>query len=279
MDTGPIIKLLDDSDSKNDDEQKWDYLMKRCINASEYDLNEFLVKLSSSLDTYLPKLIIFTSYLCDKYLQVAPNFKYVLLTKFISLLTTVVIMENLQKSDIFGFSELLHNCIVLLWWTGNKDNSDKPNSVLKLFKSIFSAIINANVLEVLISETHGYYCLKCMLFDSKIINQIDQIELLKAVDLVVALMEKCPEHKDYLLLSEGFTVYKACSELLETLSPMFKIDNLVSPLSVRDKQHLALLGMKAPQKTSDLPHFLRALEQQKINSFEVNIFNQFSFLS
>ncbi|RGB26056.1 hypothetical protein C1646_434014 [Rhizophagus diaphanus] len=277
METGPIIKLLDDSDSesKNDDGRKWDNLLKRCINASESDLDEFLVKLSSSLDIYLPKLNIFTSYLCRKYLQIAP-IKNVLFVKFISLLITVVITENLQKSDIFGFSELLHDCVLLLWWAGNKDNN-KPNSVFKLFKHIFGAIMDAKVLEVLISEVYGYHCLKRMLFDFNMVNQIDQRDLLKAVDLVAVLVGKCPEHKND-LLSEGYTIYKACSALLETLPPMFKIDNKEQhrnrrradvPLSINDKQHLALLGMKIPQKPSDLPHFLRAIEQRKIDSFKL----------
>lgn len=259
MDTGPIINLLDT--------QKWDILLKRCINASESDLDEFLVELSNSFDNRLPKLKIFTSYLCQKYLHVAPNITNTLLVKFISLLITVVITKNLQKSDIFGFSELLHNCIVLLWWASNKD-SNEPNSVFNLIKYIFSTIMDANVLEVLISEVYGYHCLKRILFDYNMINQIDQRELvLKAVDLVVALVEKCPEHKNDLLLSEGYTVYKACSALLETLPPNF-LNNSI-PLSIKDKQHLALLGMKIPQKSSDLPHFLRALEQQKTDSFEV----------
>lgn len=281
MDTGPIIKLLDDfdSESKNGDGQKWNNLLKRCINASESDLDEFLVILSSSLDIYLPKLNIFTSYLCKKYLQVAPV-KNVLFAKFISLLITVVITENLQKSDIFGFSELLHDCIVLLWWASNKDNNE-PNSVFKLIKYIFGAIMDAKVLEVFISEVYGHHCLKRILFDFDMVNQIDQGELLKAVDLVAALVGKCPEHKNDLVLSEGYTVYKACSALLETLPPMCKIGNKEQhwnrkradvPLSIKDKQHLALLGMKIPQNPSDLPHFLRAIEQRKIDSFKVNIF-------
>ncbi|UZO21754.1 uncharacterized protein OCT59_014139 [Rhizophagus irregularis] len=276
MDTGPIIKLLDDSDfESNDNEQKWDNLLKRCINASKSDLDEFLVKLSSSLDIYLSKLKIFTSYLRKKYLQVAPV-KNVLFAKFISLLITIVITENLHKSDIFGFSELLHDCIVLLWWAGNKDNNE-PNSVFKLIKCTFGAIMDAKVLEVLISEVYGYRCLMRILFDFNMINQIDQRDLLKAVDLVAVFVGKCPEHKNDLLLSEGYTVYKACSALLETLPPMFKINNDEQhwngrradvPLSIKDKQNLALLGMKMPQKTSDLPHFLRAIEQRKIDSFK-----------
>ncbi|GBB97473.1 hypothetical protein RclHR1_00030030 [Rhizophagus clarus] len=283
MDAGLIINLLDDfnSESKCDDGQKWEKLLKWCINASKSDLDKFLAEISSSLDIYLSNLIIFTSYLCNKYLQVAPNIKNIIsLVRFISLLITVVIMGNLQNSDIIGFSELLHNCIVLLWWADNKDDN---NSNL-VFQNIFSEVMKANVLEVLISEVHGYNCLKRMLFDFNMINRIDQLELLKAVDLVAALVEKCPEHKNDLLLSKGFTVNKACSTLLETLPPMFKIDNEeqhwngeradsnfknnLRSLSDKYKQYFALLRMKLPRKPSDLPHLLRALKEQKIDSFK-----------
>jgi len=273
-------------------------------------LNDFLGKLSVSFDIYLPKLQTFTSHLCNKYLQFAPKIDLrwnILLAKFISLLITIVIMENLQKSDIFGFSELLHNCIELLWWAGNKD--DKPDSVYQTIESIFSAIMDVDgVLEILISEEYGYRCLKRILFDFNMINWIERMELLEAVDVVAALVEKCPEHEDDLSLSEGFSVYKACTALLETLrnyqskeqillvnrknslppmlNDMTQIDKekhynrkrAVSnfhdnsvPLTIKDEQHLTLLGMTIPQKSSDLPHFLRALEQQKIGSVQVNV--------
>jgi hypothetical protein len=315
MDATSLIKLLDDDDSKkddnddnddNDDGKKWNDLLKQCLRASDSDLDEFLVKLSNSLDIYLPKLQAFTSHLCDKYLQVAPNVNLkwnILLAKFISRLITDVIKVNLQKSDIFGFNELLHNCVELLWWAGNKENN-KPNSVLNTIKNIFSAIMVANILEVFISEIYGYHCLKRILFDFNMINRVEQIEMLKAVDIVADLVKKCPERVNNLSLSESFSVYKACTALLETLRncqsaeqislvnrkyslpPTFKVDNKgkhwnrrrtvsnnsVIPLTIEDEQHLALLGMKILQKQSDLPHFLRALEQRKIDSLEVNIF-------
>lgn len=258
--------ILDDDDTNNY-EQKWE---KQCLYASDSDLDEFLVKLSVSFDIYIPKLQTFTSYLCDKYLQVAPNIKNILLARFISRLITDVIQENLQKSDTFGFSELLHNSIELLWWAGGKENK-KTNPYFKIIISIFSTIMEVNILEVLISEIYGFRCLKRILFDFNLINQIEQLELLlKAVDAVAALAEKCPEHINDLSLSEG---YKACTALLETLRNCRadSKNNLIPLLSIRDQQHLALLGMKMPQKLSDLPHFLTALEQRKIESFQVII--------
>ncbi|CAB4422205.1 unnamed protein product [Rhizophagus irregularis] len=255
--------ILDDDDTNNY-EQKWE---KQCLYASDSDLDEFLVKLSVSFDIYIPKLQTFTSYLCDKYLQVAPNIKNILLARFISRLITDVIQENPQKSDTFGFSELLHNSIELLWWASGKENK-KTNPYFKIIISIFSTIMEVNILEVLISETYGFRCLKRILFDFNLINQIEQLELLlKAVDAVAALAEKCPEHINDLSLSEG---YKACTALLETLRNCRadSKNNLIPLLSIRDQQHLALLGMKMPQKLSDLPHFLTALEQRKIESFQ-----------
>lgn len=265
-----IIKLLDDDDTNNYG-QKWANLLKQCLCASDSDLDEFLVKLSVSFDIYLPKLQTFTSHLCDKYLQVAPNVNLswnILLAKFISRLITDVIQENLQKFHIFGFSKLLHSSIELLWWAGDKENKN-TNPVFKTIISIFNTIMDVNVLEVLISEAYGFRCLKRILFDFNMINQIEQIELLKAADIVAALVEECPERMNDLTLSEGFSVYKACTALLKTLRN-YQSNNLF-PLSIKDQQHLALLKMKMPQKPSDLSHFLKSLEQRKLDSFQVII--------
>ncbi|GES72918.1 hypothetical protein RCL_jg15567.t2 [Rhizophagus clarus] len=268
-----VFKLLDDDDTNG---QKWDDLLKQCLSASDSDLDEFLVKLSKKFDNYLPKLLIFTSYLCNKYLQVTLNVNLkwnILLAKFISKLITIVITKNLHKPDIFGVSVLLHNSIELLWWTSDKEK--KTNLVFKIIKNVFSKIMEVNVLEVLISEIYGFRCLRRILFDFDVISQIEQIELLKAVDLVAALLEECPEHIN-VSSSEGFSIYKACTTLLETLINFMddkeqycnRKRNSLIQLSIKDQQHLELLGMTAPQKLSDLPHFLRALEQRKIDSFQ-----------
>lgn len=75
----------------------------------------------------------------------------------------------------------------------------------------------ANILEAFVSEIYGYHCLKRILFDFNMINQIEQIEILKAVDIIAALVKKCPEHINVLSLSKDFSVYEACTALLETL--------------------------------------------------------------
>jgi len=226
------------------------------------------------------------------------------------MLITDVMMENLHNSDIPGFGELLHDCIELLWWTGNNNKDNKLTT-----KHVFCTILDADgVLGVLISETYGHRCFKRILFDFNMIIQIEQEELLKAVDVVATLVEKCSEHKDVTSqLSEGFSVYKACTALLKTLrgyqsvkqfllvnrknslSPMLddmvRLDdketrtqhwnrkraasnfhNNLTLLSIEDEQYLALLKLPRPQKLSDLPHLLWVLEQRKIDSFRVNIF-------
>ncbi|RIA97743.1 P-loop containing nucleoside triphosphate hydrolase protein [Glomus cerebriforme] len=266
-----LIELLKDS---NNDEQKCDDLLKRCFNSSESDLDEFINNLSRSFDIHLPTLQNFISHLCNKYLQVTPNANLrwnIFLAKFMSSLITIVIMDNLHNSDLFDFCEFLHKSIELLWWASNKkNNNNKLNLAFQTINLMFSKIMDADgVLEVLVSEVYGRRCLKRILFDFNMINQIERIELLKAVDIVAALVEKCPEHKNDLSLSEGFYVYKACTALLETLGNHQGVQadfhkNLKS-LSIKDD--LTLLRMKLPQKLSDLPHFLLTLEQRKIDSF------------
>jgi hypothetical protein len=313
MDERFLIELLEDlASTQNDDGQKQYILLERCLNASKSDMDEFLDELSRSFDTYLSILQTFIFHLCNKYLRTTPRFNLkrwnTSLDKFASMLITDVIVKNLHNSDIPGFGELLHNCIELLWWTDNKDNRLTT-------KHVFSAILDTNgVFGVLISENYGRRCLKRILFDFNMIIRIEQEELLKAVDIVATLVEKCSEHKDVpSQLSESFTLYKACTTLLETLKShqnlkqillvnrknslppalddMVRLDdkdsrtqhwnrkraasnihNNFTLLSIEDEQNLALLKMSKPQKPSDLPHFLRALEQRKIDSFQVNIF-------
>ncbi|RIA86765.1 hypothetical protein C1645_318131 [Glomus cerebriforme] len=303
MDARLLLELLDN----NDNGRKWYALLKRCLNASEPVLDEFIDNLSRSFDTRLPTLQNFISYLYNKYLQVTQNDNlrwYTLLARFISSLITVVIMKNLHNSDLLGFDEFLHNCIEIFWWANNNQSNNNSNSAFQTIRLIFSSIMDADgVLEVLVSQVYGHRCFKRILFDFNMINRIKQIELLKAIDVIVALIEKCTEHKNVLSFSEGFSVYNACTALLETLSnqdveqilpdnkndflpPMLNnmanIDDkeqhwnraqVVSTfrnnltLSIKDEQHLALLGMVAPQRPSDLPHFLLALEQRKIDCF------------
>lgn len=312
MDERFLIELLEDlANSQNDDGQKRDILLERCLNASESDMDEFLDELSRSFDTYLSTLQSFMFHLCNKNLRATPNFNLkrwnTSLNKFASMLITDVVMKNLPNSDIPGFVELLHNCIELLWRTDNKDNKLTT-------KHIFSAILDANeVLGVMITETYGHRCIKRILFDFNMIIRIEQEELLKAVDVVATLVEKCSEHEDVpSRLSEGFSIYKACTALLETLrshqslkqillvsrknslpptlDDMVRLEDKESRtqhsnrkraasninnstlLSIEDEQNLELLNMPKPQRPSDLSHTLRALELRKIDSFRVNIF-------
>ncbi|CAG8602771.1 13353_t:CDS:2 [Rhizophagus irregularis] len=290
-------------DSPNDD--GWDILLERCLTAPKLDLDKFLGELSHSFDTYIPTLQIFILHLYNKYLRVtlSLNLMNTSLDKFISMLLTDVIANNLQNSDIPGFGEFFHNCIELLWWNSNKDNN------MLTVKHILSTILDADgVFGVLISENYGHRCLKRILFDFKIIIHIEQEKLYKALGVVSAL-EKCSEHKNVSSrLSKSFSVYKSCNTLLQILEcqgvkqvnekdssqpildDMVRFNNKNSKkqhwnrkrdvsnipnnstfLSTECEQYLNLLKMPAPKKPSDLPNFLEALEQRKINSFQVLI--------
>ncbi|PKK63431.1 hypothetical protein RhiirC2_855013 [Rhizophagus irregularis] len=293
-------------DSPNDD--GWDILLERCLTAPKLDLDKFLGELSHSFDTYIPTLQIFILHLYNKYLRVTLNLNLMntSLDKFISMLLTDVIANNLQNSDIPGFGEFFHNCIELLWWNSNKDNN------MLTVKHILSTILDADgVFGVLISENYGHRCLKRILFDFKIIIHIEQEKLYKALGVVSAL-EKCSEHKNVSSrLSKSFSVYKSCNTLLQILESqsvkqtllvnendssqpilddmvglnnknskkqhwnrkrdVSNIPNNSTFLSTECEQYLNLLKMPAPKKPSDLPTFLRALEQRKINSFQALI--------
>lgn len=289
----PLIELLEFlSDSQNND--GWDryILLERCLTVPKSDLDKLLDELSRSFGIYLPILQTFILHIYNEYLRATPtlNLMNTPLDKFASMLITDVITKNLQNSDFPGFGEILHNCIELLWWNGDKDNN------MLTVNHIFSAILDIDgVFGVLISENYGHRCLKRILFDFNIIIHIEQEKLLKAVDVVATLVEKCSEHKNVSSrLSKGFSIYKACTILLEIL----RSQNVQQTLLVNEKdsnnkeskkhrkrainnpdnstflsteyeQYFDLLKMPTPQKPSDLPHFLCALEQRKINSFQV----------
>ncbi|CAI2170806.1 19767_t:CDS:2, partial [Funneliformis geosporum] len=222
-----LIELLDDlTDPQNDDVHIQNVLLERCLNASRSELEEFVGELSNSC-IYIPTLKLFTSRICDEPLRLNSQAKLIVtIRNFASLLITDVIMQNLNHSDTPGFGELLHNCIELLW----KVRDDKPGSLtdnkgnngLNLFfyttKRIFKAILDARVLGILVTSPPGRRCFKRILFDFKMINQIEQEQLLSSVDIVAALVEKCSEHKEVSLRQEqSFSAYKACTALLESL--------------------------------------------------------------
>ncbi|CAG8729334.1 2005_t:CDS:1, partial [Funneliformis caledonium] len=222
-----LIELLDDlTDPQNDDVHIQNVLLERCLNASRSELEEFVAELRNSC-IYIPTLKIFTSRLCDEPLRFNSQAKLnVTIRNLASLLLTDVVMQNLNHSDTPGFGELLHNCIELLWkFRENNPGSltdNKGNNGLNLFfhtiKIIFKAILDARVLGILVTSPPGRRCIKRILFDFRMINQIEQEQLLSSVDIVASLVEKCSEHKEVSpRQEEGFSAYKACTALLETL--------------------------------------------------------------
>ncbi|RIB00415.1 hypothetical protein C2G38_2234379 [Gigaspora rosea] len=100
-------------------------------------------------------------------------------------------------------------------------------------------------MEVLISEVHGHRCLKRILFDLKMINQLDRKELLKVVDLVVSLVKKCSEHEDNSLppmLHEMVKIVKDVDEEKPRTQHLTK--NKIISLSDHDEQYFALLKIE-----------------------------------
>ncbi|RIA86623.1 hypothetical protein C1645_325835 [Glomus cerebriforme] len=276
MNENRLIELLEDlSGSQNDYQQKQNDLLVLCLNAPRSELEKFFDELSQLLDytpeTYLPTLQTFISHIYDKNSGAILNINLrarwnTTLPDFISLFITNVIIKNLHHSDIPSFGELLHNCIELLWRANKTDNkyNNKPKLAFETIKFVFCTILDTdNVLEVLVSGPSGHHCINRILFDFKMINQFERKELLKAVNVVAALLEECSEH------NEGFFVYNACATLLKTLkrdqSAERALRNIIN--SCNNLESLSILGVAVPQKTSDLPNFLQVLEQKKIDSF------------
>jgi hypothetical protein len=261
-----LIELLKDFiDSQSDNERKQNALLERCLNASILSLEGLSQLLDTSPNTYLPTLHAFILRLCYKISRI--KIQSTKLSDFSLKLINIIIMKNLHHSDIPTFREFFHKCIEFLWLICGRDN--KLNQELK---SIFSKILNENgVLGVLVSDASSHLCLKRILFEFNMIGQIEREKLLTAVDMVIDLVKKCPEHKKDLSKSE----YEACTALLESLRSRyeeFELRRIKVPLSTKDKQHLALLKMSIPQRSSDLLHFLKALEQRKIDLFQVTIY-------
>src|SRR5947207_2433006 len=114
-----LIEILEELTSlQNNDKKTRNALLKRCLNASRSELEEFLKELSQLLchspDIYLPTLTTFISHVRDESLCVTPH-QATSLPNFISILITVVIVQNLHYSDIPSFGKLLSNCVELLW--------------------------------------------------------------------------------------------------------------------------------------------------------------------
>ncbi|CAG8557498.1 4389_t:CDS:2 [Acaulospora colombiana] len=301
MDGKQLIELFGDFVSSQDNDGKArDTLFGGCLKASTRELYDFFNELSDllphSLDTRLPALIDYLSYLCNRTASTSD---------FASILINTVIVRNLRYFDTSDFGELLYYCIELLWRTCDK------KIAIQVTSRLFGAILDAHgVIGILVSEAFGRHCLKRVLFDFNMINRIESDELLRVADVIVSLVDNCSVHANAPSRpSEGLFMYKACTELSETLISYQSAErailnakkNLVlptlqkmvkhkkedsnqkqdwnrkqdtrnsvvvkdlPPFSTRDEQHLSLLGMTAPRKPSELTNFLRALEQRKIN--------------
>jgi hypothetical protein len=223
MDEKLLIELLE----RLSGPQEKNALTERCLKPSGSELKEFLDELSQLLrdspDNYLPRLQTFITHLRE-YFSTARrrNLRNAAqgLANFVSMLITVVIIKNLLYSDIPNFGELIYDCVELLWQcrddkpsssTGNKINGQIKSTTKRLFTEILKT---EGAFGVLISEAPGRLCIKRVLFNFNMINDIEQKDLLKAVDIVASLLEKCFDHENAM---PKLTVHKACNALSETL--------------------------------------------------------------
>ncbi|CAG8508973.1 11648_t:CDS:10 [Diversispora eburnea] len=233
-----LIELLEDFPNfQNNNDKTRKILVELCINASKTELEEFTNELSqllcSSPDDYLLSMQAFFSFLYNDSSCVTTRLK-TWLPDFALMTINNIILPNLQHSDIHSFGLILYYCIELLWRARN----DKfyTNLTLQTLKRVFRTILTVyGALQILISSPPGHHCFKRVLFDFNLINQIEKDEMLKAVDIIAALIEKCYKHKEVSSqLSEGFSIYKACTALLKTLethynSKLTTKKNLLAP--------------------------------------------------
>ncbi|CAG8444525.1 10393_t:CDS:10 [Scutellospora calospora] len=284
--------------SRNNDKKSMKTFLNQYLNGSKSDMetvpNELSSLLHNSPNVYIPTLNTLVSYI-RKMSSLKPHY-----LNFVSPLIMIVIKQNLQyHSDIHDFRELLSSCVELIWLT--KQNKDKSH-VIQTIEHVLSTIIEINgVLGVLISELSSCRFLKRVLFNYNMIDRIKNDKLLRMVDVIISLIEKCPEHIEEMpKLSES----KAYSSLIESLSDcqnakrrtflatnnnilppvLYEMDRLNSrerfttsnfftnfnnsiSLSAEDEQLLKQFGIEIPQRISDLRQTLRTLEQRKIESF------------
>ncbi|CAG8480420.1 12096_t:CDS:10 [Ambispora gerdemannii] len=262
MDNNSLIELFESFAGSESDGQKLHILMERCHAASSYELEDFVNELSellcNSFELYIPTLKTFLSQLLEEYPR-----RNTALQKFSSLLTDRIIIQNLHQCDILGFGEIFDHCFELLMRVQN----DKI--AIQITKDALIKILDSDsVLGVLISGSHGRHCLQ-RIFELNINNGVEKENLLKMVDSVAAIVEQCSEHKNFTpQLSEAFSVYKACSTLIDKFRRYQNAKRSLPPILCNNNEpRYTLLGMSAPQKSSDIPRYLQAFEQQKLNTF------------
>ncbi|CAG8557951.1 6165_t:CDS:10, partial [Ambispora leptoticha] len=275
MDDNPLIELFEDLADSENDEKKLHALIKRYRTASNHELKDFVDELSellcNSFASYIPTLKTFLSQLLEEYSK-----RHILLTKynntalqnFPSFLTDCIIVQNLHQCDIPGFGEIFDCCLELLWRTQNN------KIAIQMTKDFLIKILDWDgVLGILMSGSHGRNCLKRILSELNIDNRIEKEKLLKVVEMIAAIVEQCSRHKDVSpRLSEAFSVYKACNSLLDKFKNHQIAERSLHVLPIlcdNDERHFSLLGMSAPQRSSDIYHYVQAFKQRKIDLYQV----------
>ncbi|CAG8616353.1 9660_t:CDS:10, partial [Ambispora leptoticha] len=280
MDDNPLIELFEDLADSENDEKKLHALIKRCHTASSRELKDFVDELSellcNSFDSYIPTLKTFLSQLLEEYSKrhiLLSKYNNTALQNFPSLLTDCIIVQNLPQCDLSGFGEIFDCCFELLWRAQNN------KIAIRMTKDFLIKILDWDgVLGILVSGSHGRNCLKRILSELNIDNRIEKEKLLKAVEMIAAIVEQCSRHKDVSpRLSEAFSVYKACNSLLDKFKSYQIAEHSLLPiLCDDDERHLSLLGMSAPQRSSDIYHYVQTLKQRKIDLFQKKALFRFS---
>ncbi|CAG8534857.1 6439_t:CDS:2, partial [Racocetra persica] len=210
-----LIEILEGlAGSGCNDKESQDVLLTRCLNASSQELKEFFDELSELLcqypDIYIPTLEAYLSYLYKKYSCNSDS----RLSNFTSMLITITMVGNLRYSDILQFRELFRLCVELLW----KISDNK--TAIWITERVFNEILDAHgVFGIWISDKSGLHFIKRILFKFNMMEMIDRNKALGAVDLVASLIENCSDHNNGVSqLLEKLSEYKACTELLKTLT-------------------------------------------------------------
>ncbi|CAG8450090.1 7512_t:CDS:10 [Dentiscutata heterogama] len=310
VDNKLLIELLESlTGSECNVTETRDVLLARCLNASSQELKEFFDELLELLyqypDIYIPALKTYLSYL---YELSSCNSVH---SNFVSMLITNVMISNLHYSGTPEFEELFRLCIEILWEVSNNktaiQTTERVFSEILDAHGVFGVWISGRPGCYCIKRILFHFKMIEKIANNKILRAVDMIaslmencsdhrndtsklperlfeykactELLKTLgsyqdaERAVLLDAKknfyLPELNDMIKLDKKESVPQNLNRGYDTIKSVISVKNL--PLTIQDEQNFTFLGMKAPQKSSELTNSIRALEQRKIDLFKVLI--------
>ncbi|CAG8825376.1 3840_t:CDS:2, partial [Racocetra persica] len=261
-----------------------DVLLARCLNASSQELEEFFNDLLELLcqyaDIYIPTLKSYLSYIYEQY-SYNPEFR-----------------------------ELFHLCVELLWKVSNNRTATQTtervfNEIVDTH-GVFGIWISDKSGRHCIKRILFSFNMLKMIDRNKALKAVDMVASLVENcsdhnNDTSQLPEKLSEYKACTALLETLTSYQNAERInsdarrnyfLPELQDMIKLDKTdpetqnfdeefitfksvtttkLLSLSTQDEQNLAILGMEAPRKLSELTSFLRVLKERKIDLLKVLI--------